>query len=56
MAIISTILGGVGGFLFFLFSLFYFDFGLLPAVGVYLASGLVLTTSIISQAIALERL
>lgn len=55
MAIISTVIGGIGGLLAFLFALLYCDFALLQALGLYLASSFVLTTSMIVRAMAVER-
>lgn len=55
VAIISIILGGIGGFLAFFCSLVYFDFGLLAAMGMYLFSGFAVSTGIIANSVRLEQ-
>ncbi len=43
MAIVSTILGGVGGLIIFLYAIFYLGVAFEGAVALYLLSGFLLT-------------
>ncbi len=47
MAIISTMIGGVCGFLTFLSALFFFDFGVWSALALYIGVGIGLTATLI---------
>lgn len=55
MAIISAVLGGIGGFLAFLCALMFYEVAVLQAFGFYLASSFVLTTSMIALAMTSDR-
>jgi hypothetical protein len=54
MAIISAVLGGIGGSLAFLCAFLYYDAAVMHAFGLYLFSSVILTTGIIARAIAVE--
>ncbi|MEM9584148.1 MAG: hypothetical protein AAGA08_13640 [Pseudomonadota bacterium] len=54
MALIAVILGGLFGFANFLLAIFVFETGFLSALGIYSASGILLSLSIIALTLALQ--
>ncbi|QJF50086.1 hypothetical protein [Roseobacter ponti] len=56
MAVISTLLGGVCGFLTFVTSLIFFDVSLPTAFGLYVLSGLCVTLGSITLVLAMRSL
>ncbi len=54
MAVISAVLGSIGGSLAFLCAFLYYDVAVMHAFGLYLFSSVILTTSIIARAMAVE--
>lgn len=56
MAIISTLIGGICGFLAFVIAWLFFDVGLLPALGLYMIVGTGLTIALIIACLSWQAL